>query len=438
MKHLTLDFTKERGNIKPMHGVNNGPLTEDFSQDASPWFQEAHIPFSRLHDTEYPFGNGEFVDIDCLFKNWNADENDPANYNFALTDEYLKAIAACGTKIIYRLGSSMEHQKIKVHVNPPKDNLKWARVCEHIIRHYNEGWADGLCLGIEYWEIWNEPEEPGQWTGEYQEFYRFFADVATYLKEKFPHLKIGSPALCSYGDDYFVPAFYTAITWEGMHVPMDFIAWHCYSRDVETLVKREEIVRRVMEKYGYGDAESICDEWNYARDWKNMDETYHLIDSMVGTAHTAAVMCAMQKTSCDILAYYDAQMRMEHYWNGLFARGKAGVHGAAAVVSPKKTYYVFKAFGELYELGTEIESEIEDGTVYVCGAKSEEHRAVLISNFRDEGCPNEKVRVSVQGEPDAVFDVYRLSKRYSLEKTGTVKNGGVLSVAANTVVLLRG
>ena len=437
MKHLTLDFSQECGKIKPMHGVNNGPLTEDFAQDASRWFNEAHIPFSRLHDTEYPFGCGEFVDIDCLFKNWNADENDPSNYNFALTDEYLKAIAACGTKIIYRLGSSMEHQAVKAHVHPPKDNLKWARVCEHIILHYNEGWADGLHLGIEYWEIWNEPEEEGQWTGDYYDFFRFFTDVASYLKEKFPHLKIGSPALCSYGDDYFVPRFYAAITADGKHVPMDFIAWHCYTRDVQTIVKRESIVREVMEKYGYADAESICDEWNYAKDWTNMDETFHLIDSMVGTACTAAVMCAMQKTSCDILAYYDAQMKMENLWNGLFARGKAGVHGKAAEVTPKKTYYVFKAFGELYELGTEIKSEIEDGTVYACAAKNDERRAVLIANFRDADCPNEKLRICVSDDPDAEFEVYRLNRRYSLEKTGTVKNGGVLSIGGNNVVFLR-
>ena len=24
--------------------------------------------------------------------------------------------------------------------------------------HHNEGWADGFNYGIEYWEIWNEPD----------------------------------------------------------------------------------------------------------------------------------------------------------------------------------------------------------------------------------------------------------------------------------------
>ena len=104
VKYLSVNFSQAIGAIKPVNGVNNGPLTCNFSQDARPYFKEARIPFSRLHDTEYPFGAGEFVDVHCLFRNFGCDENDPANYNFTLTDEYLKAIDECGTKIIYRLG----------------------------------------------------------------------------------------------------------------------------------------------------------------------------------------------------------------------------------------------------------------------------------------------------------------------------------------------
>ncbi|MBI4578450.1 MAG: hypothetical protein HY718_02035 [Planctomycetes bacterium] len=38
-----------------------------------------------------------------------------------------------------------------------KDFAKWAKICVNIIRHYNEGWADGFHYNIRYWEIWNEP-----------------------------------------------------------------------------------------------------------------------------------------------------------------------------------------------------------------------------------------------------------------------------------------
>ena len=63
-----------------------------------------------------------------------------------------------GTKPFYRLGQSIEHQTKKYGIYPPKDFKKWAKICEHIIRHYNEGWANGYRMGIEYWEIWNEAD----------------------------------------------------------------------------------------------------------------------------------------------------------------------------------------------------------------------------------------------------------------------------------------
>ena len=65
---------------------------------------------------------------------------------------------AAGTEPSYRLGQSIEHWIKKYGVNPPKDFAKWARICEHVVRHYNEGWADGFKLNITYWEIWNEPD----------------------------------------------------------------------------------------------------------------------------------------------------------------------------------------------------------------------------------------------------------------------------------------
>ena len=42
---------------------------------------------------------------------------------------------------------------------PPKNFGKWARICEHVIRHYNKGWTNGFHYGIRDWEIWNEPDD---------------------------------------------------------------------------------------------------------------------------------------------------------------------------------------------------------------------------------------------------------------------------------------
>ena len=89
---VTVDFTKETGPIRPLNGVNNAPVR---IMDYGCWrgdqkeFARARIPFMRTHDTFGMWG-GKYVDIPNVFPNFDADENDPANYDFAFTDAYLK------------------------------------------------------------------------------------------------------------------------------------------------------------------------------------------------------------------------------------------------------------------------------------------------------------------------------------------------------------
>ncbi|MBO5128466.1 MAG: hypothetical protein J6D10_12935, partial [Clostridia bacterium] len=99
MPNIRIDFSDTVGRMKPVHGVNSGPRTKVFTYNATPLFIEAGLPFSRLHDVEYPYGSGEFVDIHCIFPDFGADETEPASYNFALTDCYIDAIVKAGTKV---------------------------------------------------------------------------------------------------------------------------------------------------------------------------------------------------------------------------------------------------------------------------------------------------------------------------------------------------
>ena len=313
MKNVFVDFSQVIRPMKPLHGVNNGPLTCNFTRDARPLFIDAGIPFSRLHDTEYPFGSGEFVDIPCIFKCFDADVNDPASYNFELTDLYLQAINECNTKIIYRLGVSIEHNPIKRHVFPPKDFKKWAQICEHIIMHYNEGWANGFHLGIERWEIWNEPnhaKDKKMWVGTAQDFAHLYSVASTYLKEKFPNLKIGGPAF-SNPESEFVYDFFDELTKDGNHPPMDFYSWHGYLDTVEEGINRARNAYKVLKKYGYENVESIYDEWNYVKSWQNIVQSFEVSHSEKGAAFNAALMAAMQNEFCDIMAYYDAQFKFK-------------------------------------------------------------------------------------------------------------------------------
>ena len=72
-----------------------------------------------------------------MFPDLDANVNNPKSYDFTLTDSLLAVMMRAGTKPFFRLGQSIEHDPKKYGVYPPKNYKKWAKICEHVIRHYN-------------------------------------------------------------------------------------------------------------------------------------------------------------------------------------------------------------------------------------------------------------------------------------------------------------
>ena len=435
MNALHVDFQKKVGPMKPVHGVNNGPVTCNFTQDATEYFREAGIPFSRLHDTEYPFGSGEFVDVGCVFPNFDADPSDPANYNFALTDLYLRKILDAGTKIIYRLGSSIEHQPIKRHIHPPKDSLQWARICEGIIRHVNEGWGDGHHMDIQYWEIWNEPElvEGQMWTGTPEQFYELYTVAAAHLKGQYPGLKIGGPAFAGPWKSEFREGFFRYISQR--KAPLDFFSWHGYIHTVEEAAQAAQAAREFLDEYGYTGTESIYDEWNYVRNWADCDESWKTGRSLKGAAFDAGVLTALQRGPVDIANYYDAQLKFAGSWCGLFAKAPVRAHAGIHPVQPLKPYYAFKAFGELYRLGTEVLSSIQGEGLYTLAASDGKTGKVLLVNFREEYAVKQSLSLSLEGCAGRIRSYRILDETHNLTDL-PVPEGGQLELPAYSVALL--
>ena len=194
---IHVDFAKDVRPVKPMHAVGQPPILGVRSFKLFRHLKEAGVPYSRLHDVGVY--RPHMVDIPNIFRNFDADENDPASYDFYYTDRLLEALLANNVEPWFRLGVSIEnHCKEKAYnIYPPKDYAKWARICEHVISHYTEGWANGFKWKITYWEIWNEPDnrkdpiENQQWRGEFPQFCELYAVASRHLKAKFPHLKIG-------------------------------------------------------------------------------------------------------------------------------------------------------------------------------------------------------------------------------------------------------
>lgn len=350
---LDIDFTTTVGEIRPLHGINKGPIALGGLIDLTEEHRQLQIPHVRLHDCQWPYP--DIIDIHAIFRNPDADATRAENYDFALTDDYLAAVHKTGAKIIYRLGESIEHGAVKRFVHPPKDPARWTEICRGIIGHYNEGWADGFKYDIGYWEIWNEPENrPAMWTGNDSQYFELYRTAARGLKQSFPNLKIGGPAVGFSGSiengrfrpSEFVTNFLSMCRTE--RVPLDFFSWHCYTDKPAELVLRTRGIRELLDAYGFQKTESHLNEWNYLPEnsWASLSKTapaeqrerfHKAMTGPAGAAFIAAALISLQDAPVDICNLF-------HGETGLF--GLFNEQGA-----PYENVNAIRSFATLAALG---------------------------------------------------------------------------------------
>jgi hypothetical protein len=376
---VSVDPQSVCGPVKPMNAGNNGP-TERIMES----YRALRVPYARTHDTalgeEY---GGHCIDINQVFPDFRANVNSPKSYDFQISDSVLCDILKAGTRPFFRLGQSIEHQPRKYGIYPPKDYKKWARICEHIIRHYNEGWADGYRMGIEYWEIWNEPDlddpqdrwktDPRTWGGTQEQFDELYVTTAKHLKKCFPELKIGGPAFANprrYG-----PAFLDYV--KEKSAPLDFFSHHMYHRKPWRIVEDVRIIRDMLDEKGFAQTESILNEWNYNKSWEEAPYFYsrRIRPTVKAAAFIAAVMCACQDAPLDMLMYYD--LRPNTSWCGPWA---------PFYYEPRPPYWSFYYWAELADYGTVVRSGCDTGNIYTCAAASADgkHIRLLVARYHDD------------------------------------------------------
>ncbi len=396
-----------------MNAVNNGPIGGKTRNNGNfALYKALEISYARNHDAAFcsDYG-GEFsVDVHNIFRNFDADEKDPSSYIFTATDEYIMTTSEAGTETFYRLGSKIEHG-FKFGTYPPKDFAKWARICEHIIRHYNEGWANGFHFNLTYWEIWNEPECRNAddsfpcWQGTEAQFIDLYEITAKHLKKCFPNLKIGGPAFCGPWRDDFKRNFLKTV--KEKEIPLDFYSYHCYARNPINICQAVIEAEKALSEYNLNNVFSVLDEWNYVKGWQGDDWRYTLIQekAIKGAAFIAGSMSACQNTSLGMLMYYDAR---PSGMNGLFS---------AYTYEPLKGYYSFLMFRELRRLGTHIPTEQYLEDIYSCAATDGHDSAIMLTFFNDdEGTPAKEVKLDLSGIAGNVkLEYYLLDETHNLE-----------------------
>ncbi len=443
---VRVDCATSAGAIRPLHGVNNGPLNCGETVDVSARYKELGAPLARLHDSESP--DPDVVDVHAVFPDLRADPERPESYRFALTDAYIAAIVKSGTGIVYRLGESIEHRPRKHFVVPPADFERWAAACIGIIRHYNEGWADGERYGIRYWEIWNEPENrPAMWTGSEEDYYRLYATAAKAIKARFPDIKVGGPSVGASGDiadgrwgaTPFMENFLQYCRAHG--APLDFFSWHTYTNDAWLYARKARAIRSWLDAKGFTATETHLNEWNYLpdNDWNPMlgtgreaarEQWYARMGGAEGAAFVACVLASLQDSPIDVANLYGGDIGPF----GLFTRN--GV--------PKKSFYALKAFKLLLETPRRLAVQgAAEGARAVCAGTDEAKNriGVLVSTPAGAGGTIAVAFDRIPWEGTRHYRVVRLDGARDLEvvASGSTEEGAlrvVVDAPAPSVLLL--
>ena len=392
---LTVDFDQVTGTWKPMHGVGQPPRT-GVSSSLFHYMTRAGIPYSRLHDVGGWMGGGLYVDVPNLFRDFDADENDPASYDFAFTDKIIEGLINAKVEPYFRLGVTIENEHMlkSYRIFPPKDFGKWARICEHIVAHYIDGWADGFRFPITYWEIWNEPDScyeektSAMWKGTPEEYFHLYEVASKHLKTVFgDRIKVGGYASCGFYEykkdpnldgKFEITDLFTHILWfvhgfleyqQKAGSPLDFFSWHVYDRllrngeDFPETREHAAYIRTLLDRYGFKNTESHLNEWNMHYFVKRRNEVR-------GASRTLAFMLMMQDTPTDVMCYYDAGIGASDYRSFL----------NPDTLYPYRTYYAFPMFNSLYKLGNQVAVTSSEPMLFAGAARRNGRASIVIAN----------------------------------------------------------
>ena len=107
---FTVDFSKEVGAIRRINGIGNcAPLSNSKGDSYKGLLKPLEAPRTHLHDDALLNPGYAVVDVSRIFPLFHLDADDPRNYDFKPTDDYLRTAIEDGIEIDFRLGEAIEH-----------------------------------------------------------------------------------------------------------------------------------------------------------------------------------------------------------------------------------------------------------------------------------------------------------------------------------------
>ncbi len=436
-----VDFSRSVGKFKRLQGINIA-VPMEFEGDASRWADLGLIGFDtvRVHDLRGEDSvAGMAGDYQNIFPNYHADPADPANYNFAPTDTFMRMVrqASPRTDFVFRLGPTIENtgaKATKFWVLDPGNHDRFADICIGIIRHYDRNWANGFNYNIGYYEIWNEPNSKSMWDKSFEDYCRFYARVAKRIKAACPWIKIGGPAITR--PDLQLTRQMADICREE-NAPLDFFSWHHYPEKLNDLIEPAGKIREILDERGFKNTELHLNEWRllpYGFNEIRGDVLPRLQDATDtgrngsnSAASVATALIRMQDVPIDMSNFYS-------YGNGVW--GFYDKNGRRNL--PWYAHRIYSDFIRACERRVATSDPGGDGLAVLGGVAADGNKYLLVSAY---GEPRRCISIKVDGVPESGgVRVTRLDALRRLETFADCYENGVLKLekdAGGTVFLVK-
>ncbi|WP_338731596.1 glycoside hydrolase [Mangrovimonas cancribranchiae] len=222
---ISVDVNQPLGELNTMFkecigaGRANEGLRADWQQQLAMVKQDCDFKYIRMH--------GLLTDDMGVYKE---DENGNPQYNYQYIDVLYDYILSIGMKPFVELGFmpnylASDDKTIfwwKGNITPPNDYDKWQALIENLITHWTERYGSDE-VKTWYFEVWNEPNLDGFWSGTQNEYFKLYDYTARAVKNVNPAYRIGGPATAGNGWVNETIEFT-----DKNNVPIDYISTHSY------------------------------------------------------------------------------------------------------------------------------------------------------------------------------------------------------------------
>ncbi len=215
-------------------------------------------------------------------------------------------------------------------ITPPRSLEKWADLVRDTVSHLNVHRQ----FEVQYLEVWNEPTAKVFWNGTLQEYLELYEATATAAKQADSSIKVGGPATAGLQPEWIRALMRYC---SERDIPLDFVSWHCFSRDPARYGKQADYVRELAAEIGI-QPELCVTEWNYAWGVRERER----LNAPFAASYALASIKAMEDAGLDRAIYFASAD-----WTGL------GTYSGLVTSDAKTPKPVYNAFKMLSLLGND-------------------------------------------------------------------------------------